>query len=58
VTLLEHLIAVRDNAADEAERLLEQAGPEPTIGDLAVIESFLSDVDRSIRLIAFLESRQ
>jgi hypothetical protein len=53
-----HLSAVRENAIAEAERLLADAGDEPSIAVLSAVEAYLSDADRAERLLRFLESRK
>jgi hypothetical protein len=55
--LVEHLEAVRDNALARADRLLEEAGDEPNIGTLSMVELYLSDADRAGRLLTFLQER-
>jgi len=55
--LAEHLEAVRDNALAQADRLLEEAGDEPGIGALSMVELYLADADRAGRLLTYIEQR-
>jgi hypothetical protein len=57
VTLLDHLVTARDNAADAAEHLLAEAGDAPSTAALSMAELYLADLDRCSRLIEFLEAR-
>lgn len=52
MTLREHLERVQFSALAEAERLLEQSGPEPDLSTVALAEVYLNDADRASRLLA------